>query len=68
MKKSQYIKQRRISQRNLDRIMCKNIIYHIIVILIMMTIALFTMPKQNKVINNTKLVYESEGLDFINNG
>ena len=64
----QAAKQRRISQRNLDRVMCKNIIYHIIVILIMMTIALFTMPKQNKVINNTKLVYESEGLDFINNG
>ena len=64
----QAAKQRRISQRNLDRIMRKNIIYHIIVILIMMTIALFTMPKQNNVINNTKLVYESEGLDFINNG
>lgn len=64
----QTAKQRRISQRNLDRIMCKNIIYHIIVILIMMTIALFMMPEQNNVINNTKLVYESEGLDFINNG
>lgn len=64
----QIAKQRRIIQRNLDRIMCKNIIYHIIVILIMMTIALFMMPKQNNVINNTKLVYESEGLDFINNG
>ena len=64
----QTAKQRRISQRNLDRIMCKNIIYHIIVILIMMTIALFMIPKQNNVINNTKLVYESEGLDFINNG
>lgn len=64
----QTAKQRRISQRNLDRIMCKNIIYHIIVILIMMTIALFMMPEQNNVINNTKLIYESEGLDFINNG
>ena len=64
----QTAKQRRISQRNLDRIMCKNIIYHIIVILIMMTIALFMMPAQNNVINNTKLVYESEGLNFINNG
>ena len=68
MKKSQYIKQRRIQQRNLERVMCKNMIWHIIIITIIMIIALCNMPKQNNVINNTKLVYESEGLDFINNG
>lgn len=32
MKKSQYIKQRRIQQRNLERVMCKNMIWHIIII------------------------------------
>ena len=45
MKKSQYIKQRRIQQRNLERIMCKNMIWHIIIITIIMIIALCNMPK-----------------------
>ena len=31
MKKSQYIKQRRIQQRNLERVMRKNMIWHIII-------------------------------------
>lgn len=43
MKKSQYIKQRRIQQRNLERIMCKNMIWHIIIITIIMIIALCNM-------------------------
>lgn len=45
MKKSQYIKQRRIQQRNLERAMCKNMIWHIIIITIIMIIALCNMPK-----------------------
>ena len=45
MKKSQYIKQRRIQQRNLERIMCKNIIWHTIIITIIMIIALCNMPR-----------------------
>lgn len=45
MKKSQCIKQRRIQQRNLERIMCKNMIWHIIIITIIMIIALCNMPR-----------------------
>ena len=45
MKKSQYIKQRRIQQRNLKRIMCKNMIWHIIIITIIMIIVLCNMPR-----------------------
>lgn len=45
MKKSQYIKQRRIQQRNLERIMCKNMIWHIIIITVIMIIALCNMPR-----------------------
>ena len=45
MKKSQYIKQRHIQQRNLERIMCKNMIWHIIIITIIMFIALCNMPR-----------------------
>ena len=45
MKKSQYIKQRRIEQRNLERVMCKNMIWHIIIITIIMIIALCNMPR-----------------------
>lgn len=44
MKKSQYIKQRRIQQRNLERAMCKSIIWHVIIIIIMI-IALCNMPR-----------------------
>ena len=45
MKKSQYIKQRRIQQRNLERAMCKNMIWHIIIITIIMIIVLCNMPR-----------------------
>ena len=45
MKKSQYIKQRRIQQRKLERITCKNLIWHIIIITIIMIIALYNMPR-----------------------
>ena len=45
MKKSQYIKQRRIQQRNLERVMRKNMIWHIIIITIIMIIALWNMPR-----------------------
>ena len=45
MKKSQYIKQKRIQQRNLERVMCKNMIWHIIIITIIMIIALCNMPR-----------------------
>ena len=45
MKKSQYIKQRRIQQRNLKRATCKNMIWHIIIITIIMIIALCNMSR-----------------------
>lgn len=45
MKKSQYIKQRRIQQRNLERVMCKSMIWHIIIITIIMIIALCNMSR-----------------------
>ena len=45
MKKSQYIKQRRIQQRNLKRIMHKNLVWHIIIITIIMIMALYNMPR-----------------------
>lgn len=45
MKKSQYIKQRRIQQRNLERATCKNLVWHIIIITIIMFIALWNMPR-----------------------
>ena len=45
MKKSQYIKQRRIKQRNLERATCKNLVWHIIIITIIMIIVLCNMPR-----------------------
>lgn len=45
MKKSQYIKQRRIQQRNLERATCKNLVWHIIIIITIMIIALCNMPR-----------------------
>ena len=45
MKKSQYIKQRRIQQRNLERATCKNLVWHIIIITIIMIIALCNMQR-----------------------
>lgn len=41
----QSAKQRRIRQRNLERAMCKNMIWHIIVITIIMIIVLCNMPR-----------------------
>lgn len=45
MKKLQYIKQRRIQQRNLKRVTYKNLVWHIIIITIIMIIALCNMPR-----------------------
>lgn len=45
MKKSQYIKQRRIQQRNLKRVTYKNLVWHIIIITIIMIIALCNMSR-----------------------
>ena len=45
MKKSQYIKQRRIQQRNLERATCKNLVWHIIIITIIIIIVLCNMPR-----------------------
>lgn len=36
----QSAKQRRIRQRNLERVTCKNLVWHIIIIIIMMIVAL----------------------------
>ena len=40
MKKSQYIKQ-----INLERVTCRNLVWHIIIITIIMFIALYNVPK-----------------------
>lgn len=45
MKKSQYIKQRRIQQRNLEKITCKNLVWHMIIIIIMMIAVLCNIPR-----------------------
>lgn len=45
MKKSQYTKQRRIQQRNLKAVTCKNLVWHVIIIIIMMIAALCNMPR-----------------------
>ena len=45
MKKSQYIKQRRIQQRNLEKITCKNLVWHVIIIIIMMIAVLCNIPR-----------------------
>ena len=45
MKKSQYIKQRRIQQRNLERATCKNLVWHIIIITIIIITVLCNMPR-----------------------
>lgn len=59
MKKSQYIKQRRIQQRNLERVMCKNLVWHIIIITIIMIIALCDMPRVIAEKEDTSKVSES---------
>lgn len=59
MKKSQYIKQRRIQQRNLERATCKNLAWHIVVITIIMLIALCSTPKVIAEEEDTSKVSES---------
>lgn len=41
----QSAKQRRIRQRNLERVTCKNLVWHVIIIIIMMIVALCNMPR-----------------------
>ena len=41
----QSAKQRRIRQRNLERVTCKNLVWHVIIIIIMMIVALCNMSK-----------------------
>ena len=59
MKKSQYIKQRRIQQRNLERVTCKNLVWHIIIITIIMIITLYNMPRVIAEKEDTSKVSES---------
>ena len=59
MKKSQYIKQRRIQQRNLERVTCKNLVWHIIIITIIMIIALCNMSRVIAEKEDTSKVSES---------
>lgn len=59
MKKSQYIKQRRIQQRNLERVTCKNLVWHIIIITIIMIIALCNIPRVIAEKEDTSKVSES---------
>ena len=61
----QTTKQRRISQRNLERITRKNLVWHIIIVFIMMLIALFKLSNQTEVINNTELINESQSIETI---
>lgn len=41
----QSAKQRRIRQRNLERVTCKNLVWHVIIIIIMMIVALCNMSR-----------------------
>lgn len=41
----QSTKQRRIRQRNLERVTCKNLVWHVIIIIIMMIVALCNMSR-----------------------
>ena len=59
MKKSQYIKQRRIQQRNLERATCKNLVWHIIIITIIMIIALCNMSRVIAEKEDTSKISES---------
>ena len=59
MKKSQYIKQRRIQQRNLERATCKNLVWHIIIITIIIIIALCNMPRVIAEKEDTSKISES---------
>lgn len=38
-------KQRRIRQRNLERVTCKNLVWHVIIIIIMMIVALYNISR-----------------------
>lgn len=57
MKKS--TKQRRIRQRNLERVMCKNLVWHVIIITIIMIIALCNIPRVIAEKEDTSKVSES---------
>lgn len=59
MKKSQYIKQRCIQQRNLKRVTRKNLVWHIIIITIIMIIVLCNMPRVIAEKEDTSKVSES---------
>lgn len=61
----QTTKQRRISQRNLERITRKNLVWHVIIVFIMMFIALFKLSNQTDVINNAELANESQNIETI---
>lgn len=55
MKKSQYTKQKRTQQRNLERMARKSLVWHIIIIIIIVLIALYNMIKvitENEYISN----------------
>lgn len=41
----QSAKQRRIRQRNLERVTCKNLVWHVIIIIIMMIVALYNISR-----------------------
>ena len=56
MRRVQIEKQRRMRQRNLEKVMCKNLIWHIIIITIIMFIALCNMSKVSKSYNDKTTV------------
>lgn len=55
----QSAKQRRIRQRNLERVTCKNLVWHVIIITIIMIIALCNMPRVIAEKEDTSKVSES---------
>lgn len=61
----QTTKQRRISQRNLERVTCKNLIWHIIIITIIMFIALCNMPKTITENEDASKANESQNIETI---
>mgnify|MGYP001074600999 CR=1 FL=1 len=65
MRRVQIAKQRRMRQRNLERVMCKNLIWHIIIITIIMFIVLYNMPKVSESYNDkTVAPYVSNMVTF----
>lgn len=59
MRRAQIEKQRRMHQRNLERATCKNLVWHIIIIIIIMFIALCNMQQKVNKAEQKEACYET---------